>query len=146
MKKLIATTMSFFIIFTTISFASPNEVVSSSINDLTRIGNDIDIILKKIILDDKVSEEEIKKMVNFDRTLIDEILINIGREYKNTDDLKIKRNYNGITTIASIYGASLNAILIQIQNKSDITYLYNAISEYSAGKTSLDELINQADK
>lgn len=147
MKKILVYTLSFFLMFTTVSFAVSNEIIDNTIKDLNMVRNDTDVILKKIITDTSTSfdvnkAEEIKKQVAFDRTLINSVLTTVAREYNKTDDLSIQRIYNGITTAASIYGASLNAILLQIENPKDINHLFYAISEYTEGSRALNEIIS----
>ena len=139
MKKTLISTLIITLLCTTISFANPNEHITLAVKDLTRVENDLGIIIKNII-SCEYNEESIRKTLEFDSGIISSIYSRCSMNHKKGDPNIIKREVNTILYICSVYGLAINGILLYLEDKnSNEAYFLDSISEYRMGIITLEE-------
>ena len=146
MKKIFILTVILTLLCTTITFAQPSEHVMSSVKDLIRVQNDLDIIIKKIISCeyDKVSME---KTLRFDSELLSSIFNKCHNNYSKEDSNLVRRETDTIFYIASIYRLSINGILLYLEDKNNYeAYFLDSVAQYKVGRLTLDQFRQTLEK
>ena len=146
MKKTFVLTLILTLLCTTISFAQPGEHVMSSVKDLIRVQNDLDIVIKIIISCDydKVSME---KTLKFDSEVLSGIFNKCHANYKKQDSNLLRRESDTIFYIASIYRLSINGILLYLEDQNNYeAYFLDSIDQYKGGNMSLDRFRQTLEK
>ncbi|GIM32070.1 hypothetical protein [Paraclostridium bifermentans] len=146
MKKTFVLTVILTLLCATITFAQPSEHVMSSVKDLIRVQNDLDIIIKNIISCeyDKASME---KTLKFDSELLSSIFNKCHTNYNKGDSNLVRRETDTIFYIASVYRLSINGILLYLEDKNNYeAYFLDSVAQYKAGKLALDQFRQTLEK
>lgn len=139
MKKTFILTAILTLLCTTITFSQPSEHVMSSVKDLIRVQNDLDMIIKKIISCeyDKVSME---KTLKFDGEILSSIFNKCNTNYIKGDSNLVRRETDTIFYIASIYRLSINGILLYLEDKNNYEACFlDSVAQYKGGSLALDQ-------
>ncbi|WGX74748.1 hypothetical protein QJS64_11340 [Paraclostridium bifermentans] len=146
MKKTFVLTLILTLLCTAIAFAQPSEHVMSSVKDLIRVQNDLDIIIKKIISCeyDKVSME---KTLKFDSELLSSIFNKCHTNYSKVDSNLVRRETDTIFYIASVYRLSINGVLLYLEDKNNYeVYFLDSVTQYKVGRLTLDQFRQTLEK
>ncbi|MGX4598991.1 hypothetical protein [Faecalimicrobium sp. JNUCC 81] len=139
MKKLLALTVSFFLIFTNISFAEKNDIIKS-IKDITMVNDRISIMIKTITGDDPLDIDDFKKEIKFCETILGENSKKMTSLYSSETDIELKRSYSLMLYIISLYELSLSSMVVYINDDNKTDYFIDTCSSYSNATIALKNI------
>lgn len=153
MKKLFTLTLCFILIFTNISFANTNNItvstnissantnnIANAIKDIEMVNNSTKIIIKKIVGDDTLDTEEVRKDIAFAESILGEQSSKISTLFLKESDFQIRRTYSSILFTISLYQISLSSLLVYVNDTNKVEYFIDTCTSYSAGENSLEIL------
>lgn len=129
MKKLLILTLSFFLIFANISFASEKDIIKS-IDDVTMVNDRIAIMIKSITDDNPLNIDDLKKEIKFCGSILGENSKKMTSLYSSESDIELKRSYSSMLYIMSLYELSLSSMVVYINDNSKTHYLIDTCSSY----------------
>ncbi|WP_042272201.1 hypothetical protein [Faecalimicrobium dakarense] len=136
MKKFLVLTLSFFLIFTNISFAEQKDI-TKTIKDVTMVNDRISIMIKKITGDDPLDIDDFKKEIKFCESILGENSKKMTSLYSNESDIELKRSYSSLLYIMSLYELSLSSMVVYINDDSKTDYFIDTCSSYSGANIAL---------
>ena len=153
MKKLFALTLCFILVSTNISFANTNNItvstnissantnnIANAIKDIEIANNSTKTIIRKIVGDDTLDTEELKKDIAFAESILGEQAGKIASLYSKESDFELRRTYSTLLYTISLYQLSLSSLLVYVNDIKKVDYFIDAITSYSSGVDSLEAL------
>lgn len=139
MKRVFILTLSFFMIFTNISFASQNDIIKS-IDDVTIVNDRIDIMIKNITGDDPLNMDSFKKEIKFCESILGENSKKMTSLYSSESDIELKRSYSSLLYIMSLYELSLSSMVVYINDDGKTDYFIDTCSSYRNANIALQTI------
>ncbi|WP_018590416.1 hypothetical protein [Terrisporobacter glycolicus] len=153
MKKFFTLMLCFILVSTNISFANTNNIavstnisynskndITSAIKDIEIVNNSTKIMIKKIVGDDPLETEELRKDIAFAESILAEQSSKLSALYSGESDFELRRTYSTLLYTISLYELSLSSMLVYVNDTNKLDYFIDAITSYSAGETSLETL------
>lgn len=153
MKKLFTLTLCFILVSTNISFANTNNItvstnisyaskndITNAIKDIEMVNNSTKIMIKKIVGDEPLDTEELKKDIAFAESILGEQARKISTLYSKESDFELRRTYSTILFAISLYQLSLSSMLVYVNDTNKVEYFIDTCTSYSAGENSLEIL------
>lgn len=141
MKKVIAIILCSILISTNISFAAPSPTVKNSLGDLSRVENDISIVLKSV-LNSKYDADSLKKTLKFDGSILSNVYTLAVNDLSTTNLTSLeKRELITLIYTTSLFGLAINGLVLYLDDpQANQSFYFDAISEYKLGRVSLRAL------
>ena len=153
MKKLFTLALCLILVSTNISFADTNNIsvstnissarkadIQNAIKDIEMVNNSINIMIKKIVGDDPLETEELKKDIAFAETILGSQSSKISTLYYKESDFELRRTYSNILYTLSLYQLSLSSMLVYVNDTNKVDYFVDTCTSYSIGESSLKTL------
>ncbi|KHS56188.1 MULTISPECIES: hypothetical protein [Terrisporobacter] len=153
MKKLFTLALCLILVSTNISFADTNNIsvstnissaskadIQNAIKDIEMVNNSINIMIKKIVGDDPLETEELKKDIAFAETILGSQSSKISTLYSKESDFELRRTYSNILYTLSLYQLSLSSMLVYVNDTNKVDYFVDTCTSYSIGESSLKTL------
>ena len=153
MKKLLMLTLCFILVSTNTSFANTNNIavstnissasktdIQNAIKDIEIVSNSTNIMIKKIVGDDSLDTEKLRKDIAFAETILGEQASKMSTLYSKESDFELRRTYSTILYTVSIYQLSLSSMLVYVNDTNKVDYFVDTCTSYSAGENSLNAL------
>lgn len=153
MKKFFTLMLCFILVSTNISFANTNNIavstnisynskndITSAIKDIEIVNNSTKIMIKKIVGDDPLETEELRKDIAFAESILAEQSSKLSALYSGESDFELRRTYSTLLYTISLYELSLSSMLVYVNDTNKLDYFIDAITSYSAGEASLETL------
>lgn len=153
MKKLFTLALCLISVSTNISFADTNNIsvstnissaskadIQNAIKDIEMVNNSINIMIKKIVGDDPLETEELKKDIAFAETILGSQSSKISTLYSKESDFELRRTYSNILYTLSLYQLSLSSMLVYVNDTNKVDYFVDTCTSYSIGESSLKTL------
>lgn len=142
MKKFLTLTLCFILLFTNTSYCQSNNV-KTAIQDLDTVNNRVTIMIKEITGDEPLNIDELTKDIKFCESILASSSKQISNLYPLESNLELKRTYSTILYTISLYGLSLNSMLVYINDDSKTNYFIDTCYSFKQGTISLDYLKSQ---
>lgn len=153
MKKFFTLMLCFILVSTNISFANTNNItvstnisyaskndITNAIKDIEMVNNSTKIMIKKIVGDEPLDTEELKKDIAFAESILGEQARKISTLFLKESDFQIRRTYSSILFTISLYQISLSSLLVYVNDTNKVEYFIDTCTSYSAGENSLEIL------
>ena len=153
MKKFFTLMLCFILVSTNISFANTNNItvstnisyaskndITNAIKDIEMVNNSTKIMIKKIVGDEALDTEEIKKDIAFAESILGEQSNKISTLFLKESDFQLRRTYSTILFAISLYQLSLSSMLVYVNDTNKVEYFIDTCTSYSAGENSLEIL------
>lgn len=153
MKKLFTLALCLILVSTNISFADTNNIsvstnissasktdIQNAIKDIEMVNNSINIMIKKIVGDDPLDTEELRKDIDFAETILGSQSSKISTLCSKESDFELRRTYSTILYTLSIYQLSLSSMLVYVNDNNKVDCFVDTCTSYSIGESSLKTL------
>lgn len=153
MKKLFTLALCFILFSTNISFANTNNIavstnissasktdIQNAIKDIEMVNSSTNIMIKKIVGDDPLDTEELRKDITFAETILGAQASKISTLYSKESDFELRRTYSTILYAVSLYQLTLSSMLVYVNDTNKVDYFVDTCASYSAGETALESL------
>lgn len=139
MKKILALTLCFLLLFTNTSYGQPNNV-KTAIQDLDTVNNRVNLMIKEITGDEPLNINELTKDIKFCESILASNSKQISNAYSTETDIQLRRTYSTILYTVSLYQLSLSSMLVYINADSKTSYFIDTCADFRQGTISLDYL------
>lgn len=138
MKKLITTIMLILLVFTSTSYAQPDTLLTNNaIKDLTKVNNDFNIVITKLTNGNQINKKEIIELLDYNRDILSSTLTTANNAYKKESDPRTRRVYTTILSTASEYTLAINALLLYLDDPTNIEFFMDSIASARAAYVKL---------
>jgi len=142
MKKILALTLCFLLLFTNTSYGQPNNI-KTAIQDLDTVNNRVNLMIKEITGDEPLNINELTKDIKFCESILAASSKQISNAYSTETDIQLRRTYSTILYTISLYQLSLSSMLVYINDDSKTSYFIDTCANFRQGTISLDYLKTQ---
>lgn len=142
MKKILALTLCFSLLFTNTSYGQPSNI-KTAIHDLDTVNNRVNIMIKEITGDEPLNVNELTKDIKFCESILAANSKQISNAYSTETDIQLRRTYSTILYNISLYQLSLSSMLVYINDDSKTSYFIDTCANFRQGTISLDYLKTQ---
>ncbi|MDU4861077.1 MAG: hypothetical protein E6356_07640 [Terrisporobacter othiniensis] len=142
MKKILALTLCFLLLFTNTSYGQPSNI-KTAIHDLDTVNNRVNIMIKEITGDEPLNVNELTKDIKFCESILAANSKQISNAYSTETDIQLRRTYSTILYNISLYQLSLSSMLVYINDDSKTSYFIDTCANFRQGTISLDYLKTQ---
>ncbi|MEW9079855.1 hypothetical protein [Terrisporobacter glycolicus] len=153
MKKFFTLMLCFILVSTNISFANTNNIavstnissasktdIQNAIKDIEMVNNSTKIMIRKIVGDDPLETEELRKDIAFAESILAEQSNRISTLYSRESNFELRRTYSSLLYTITLYELSLSSMLVYVNDTNKLDYFIDAITSYSSGEDSLEDL------
>lgn len=142
MKKILALTLCFLLLFTNTSYGQPNNI-KTAIQDLDTVNNRVNLMIKEITGDEPLNINELTKDIKFCESILASNSKQISNAYSTETDIQLRRTYSTILYTISLYQLSLSSMLVYINDDGKTSYFIDTCANFRQGTISLDYLKTQ---
>ncbi|UPA32062.1 hypothetical protein L0P85_07980 [Terrisporobacter glycolicus] len=142
MKKILALTLCFLLLFTNTSYGQPNNI-KTAIQDLDTVNNRVNLMIKEITGDEPLNINELTKDIKFCESILASNSKQISNSYSAETDIQLRRTYSTILYTIALYELSLNNMLVYINDDSKTSFFIDTCAVFKQGTISLHELISE---
>ena len=139
MKKILALTLCFLLLFTNTSYGQPSNI-KTAIQDLDTVNNRVNLMIKEITGDEPLNINELTKDIKFCESILASNSKQISNAYSTETDIQLRRTYSTILYTVSLYQLSLSSMLVYINADSKTSYFIDTCADFRQGTISLDYL------
>ena len=122
--------------FTNISFADTNDI-KQTIKDIELVNNNINIIVKKVIGDEKLDINALEKDIKFSESILGERTKKVSSLYTTESNAELKNGYSILLNSLSYYALTLSNLEAYIHDESKVSNFIDTCANYRQGNITL---------